>query len=614
MSSNCPNLQLCHGQLRLVLSAGKEMQRLEHTSELTKILANQAITPYFQPIFDLNSGELYGHEALTRGPKNSSLHSPLQLFTLAEEHKKLHQLEIMCREKAIIKFAELALPGKLFLNVSASLLGSPEHQKGMTLAILDRLNIAQHNIVMELSEQHKFEHDGLSHATIEHYRKMGFKVAIDDLGVGYSGLQLWSEIQPEIVKIDKHFIQNIDQDAVKKEFVRAMVAIGNRLGCDIIAEGIETSDELEQLIKLGVKKGQGYLLGRPTPIPTENESNILNVILSRRRFQKHVRDSVMSLSKFSPTLNVGDELKTASLVFRQAPEVMAIPILQNNKPIGVIRRSQLHELFSTPYGRALYENTDVSQMLTEDALIVESHISLSTVSMQLTNQDATSLNNEIIITQQGEYLGMGSLKDLLKRITELKIQNATYSNPLTLLPGNVPLNQEIDERMHAKQGFYIAYFDLNHFKPFNDVCGYAKGDEVIKLVGALIEKHINQAGHFISHIGGDDFVVVFSDDSWQKSCQKILTEFEAEVKQHYDNEQLEAGGVYALDRHGEMSFHSLLSLAIGVVQLEPNQCENHLQVAEIAAKAKKVAKKQGGNICLLYDLTKGRPSDTSLCC
>lgn len=587
---------------------------LDTNQLLTNILAEQAITPYFQPIFDLNSGELYGHEALSRGPLDSPLRSPLALFQVAEQSQRLHQLELLCREKAIAKFAELALPGKLFLNVSASLLSSPEHQKGMTLAILQRLNLAQHNIVMELSEQHKFEQDGLSHVTIEHYRQMGFKVAIDDLGVGYSGLQLWSEIQPEIVKIDKHFIQNIDQDAVKKEFVRAMVAIGNRLGCDIIAEGIETAEELNQLIKLGVQKGQGYLLGHPTPNPIESESDILNVTLSRRRFQKHVRDSVMSLSKFTPTLEAGSELKTASQLFSQSPEIMAIPILEDNKPIGIIRRSQLHELFSTPYGRALYEHTDVSQMLTQDVLIVESHIGLSTVSKQLTNQDTASLNNEIIITQQGRYLGMGSLRDLLKQITELKIQNATYSNPLTLLPGNVPLNREIDERMQTKQNFYIAYFDLNHFKPFNDVCGYAAGDEVIKLVGELIEKHINHAHHFIAHIGGDDFVVIFSDNSWQASCEKILSDFSFSIQQHYSNEQLKAGGVNALDRNGEMRFHAILSLAIGVVHLLPNQCQNHLQVAEIAAQAKKLAKKQGGNTCLLFDMKSTAKADLSLCC
>lgn len=590
------------------------MQMLDDNQQLSQILAEQAITPYYQPIYDLNSGELYGHEALSRGPKSSSLHSPLALFQVAEENQKLHQLELLCREKAIVKFAELKLPGKLFLNVSASLLSSKEHQKGMTLAILKRLNIAQNNIVMELSEQHKFEQNSLSQTTVEHYRQMGFKVAIDDLGVGYSGLQLWSDIQPEIVKIDKHFIQNIDQDAVKKEFVRAMVAIGNRLGCDIIGEGIETAAELNQLIKLGVKKGQGYLLGRPTPTPTENESEILNVILSRRRYQQHVRDSVMSLSKYTPTLNIGEELKTASQLFSQSPEIMAIPILDNNKPIGIIRRSQLHELFSTPYGRALYEHTEVDQMLSKDILIVESHISLSTVSKQLTNQDTASLNNEIVITQQGKYLGMGSLKDLLKRITELKIRNATYSNPLTLLPGNVPLNNEIDDRMQAKQDFYIAYFDLNHFKPFNDVCGYAKGDEVIKLVGELIEKHINQAHHFIAHIGGDDFVVVFSDHSWQASCDKILAEFAHAIQSHYSHEQLTAGGVMTPDRNGVMCFHAILSLAIGIVHLAPNQCQNHLQVAEIAAQAKKAAKKHGGNACILFDQTLSQQSKVTLCC
>lgn len=101
------------------------MIQLDDTSLLHKILNNGLVTPYFQPIYDLSSGEIYGHEALSRGPKNSNLFSPDALFTLAQNEGLLHKLELLCREKAISKFAKLDLPGRLFLNVSASLLGSP---------------------------------------------------------------------------------------------------------------------------------------------------------------------------------------------------------------------------------------------------------------------------------------------------------------------------------------------------------------------------------------------------------------------------------------------------------------------------------------------------------
>ena len=129
---------------------------------LDSILSNGLITPVYQPIFDLISGQTYGHEALSRGPKETPLFSADALFSLATQEARLHELELLCHERSLIRFAELSLSGRLFLNVSASLLGSPDHQKGMTLNILNHLGLDQKNIIIELSEQHLHDNNGLS--------------------------------------------------------------------------------------------------------------------------------------------------------------------------------------------------------------------------------------------------------------------------------------------------------------------------------------------------------------------------------------------------------------------------------------------------------------------
>lgn len=564
---------------------------------LEKILVNGLITPYFQPIYDLSNGEIYGHEALSRGPMNSTLFSPDPLFTLAQQTGKLHKLELLCREKALSKFAKLDLKGRLFLNVSASLLGSPDHQSGMTLAILNELGLDQKDIVIELSEQHPYDHNGLPRSSVDHYRKMGFQVAIDDLGVGYSGLQLWSELQPDIVKIDKHFIKGIDKDEIKREFVRSILTIAQRLKCILIAEGIETQQELDQLIEIGVTLGQGYFLGRPVENPAFSTHPYLVKQAQRRsQFQVDHSETVQTLCRPTPSLQENNLLEDASQCFKKQPDLVAIPVLNSDqKPVGVVRRHQLHELFSTPYGRALYEHKPVTNLLSSDVLIVESNVSLSSVSTLMTNQEADTLNNEIIVVREGKFIGTGHLRDLLKRITELKIQNATYSNPLTLLPGNVPIHREVSRRLLANEEFYVAYFDLNDFKPFNDFFGYSIGDEVIQLVGSLIKNQVNPDNNFIGHIGGDDFVVIFGDQDWRQQCDKILEIFEEKVRGFYSADTLQEGGVWTKNRHGDTMFHPILSLAIGVVHPNPKQCTNHHQVAELAAQAKKSAKQQGGN-------------------
>lgn len=236
---------------------------LSEQSELERILRKELLYPHFQPIMCLETGSLLGHEALIRGPWNSPLHSPAALFRVAIKQGCQLELELLCRKLTLQQFARLGLEGVLFLNVTASLLSSPDHQRGFTRDLLHQLGIPVENIVIELSEQHPFDQHGLTRAAVDHYRSMGFRIAIDDLGSGYSGLKLWSELQPEFVKIDKHFIRGLHRDPVKREFVRSISQIGRSLGCCILAEGLEDEAELHSLQALGVELGQGFLLGRP---------------------------------------------------------------------------------------------------------------------------------------------------------------------------------------------------------------------------------------------------------------------------------------------------------------------------------------------------------------
>jgi EAL domain-containing protein (putative c-di-GMP-specific phosphodiesterase class I) len=236
-------------------------------AELDQILRLELLEPVFQPIMDLRSGRVMGHEALIRGPHDSLLHAPSRLFQAAIQHGRQLQLELLCRKCSLERFAELKPGGLLFLNVTASLLSSPDHQHGFTAELLRQLGIPLESIVIELSEQHPFDHQGLTRAAVEHYRNMGFQIAIDDLGAGYSGLRLWSELQPEFVKIDKHFISGLDRDPVKREFVQSIGRIGRNLRCQILAEGIERHQEMRALQQMGIGLGQGFLLGVPQTQP-----------------------------------------------------------------------------------------------------------------------------------------------------------------------------------------------------------------------------------------------------------------------------------------------------------------------------------------------------------
>lgn len=235
----------------------------EQLSALHLILAHGDIHTLFQPILSLSEQRLFGYEALTRGPSGSPLHAPLPLFSAARHAGRLSELEQLCRKRACQRFHQLELGGKLFLNVSPETLLDPGHQPGYTLQLLESLGIPPQRVVIELTEQTPIDDFALLDAALHHYRAMGFAIALDDLGAGYSSLRLWSELRPDYVKIDRHFIDGIHRDPVKREFVGSILQMARAARARVIAEGVEQVEELHLLAQMGVDLVQGYLLGRP---------------------------------------------------------------------------------------------------------------------------------------------------------------------------------------------------------------------------------------------------------------------------------------------------------------------------------------------------------------
>ena len=173
------------------------MTMTEQLSALSSILTQSGLHSLFQPIVCLSERRILGYEALSRGPSNSPLHSPINLFAVARHAGRLTELEIACRESACRRFSQQKLDGKLFLNVSPESLLEPQYQSGLTLKLLQNLGIPASQVVIELTEQTPTDDFQLLFNALHHYRDMGFSIALDDLGAGYSSLRLWSELRPD---------------------------------------------------------------------------------------------------------------------------------------------------------------------------------------------------------------------------------------------------------------------------------------------------------------------------------------------------------------------------------------------------------------------------------
>lgn len=250
---------------------------------LSDIIRDGLINVLFQPIVSLREQRIVGYEALSRGPSNSPLHSPLVLFASARQQRMLTELESLCRQTAISRFSSLGLPGKLFLNVSPESLLEPQHYPGRTLAMLSSVGMTPHQLIIELTEQAPIDSFELLRSALHHYRDMGFSIALDDLGAGYSSLRLWSELRPEYVKIDRHFIDGIHLDPIKREFVGSLLNMARASNARIVAEGIELIEELNVLRDMGVDWVQGYLLGRPEAQPRPDERQYDRSIFGTKR-------------------------------------------------------------------------------------------------------------------------------------------------------------------------------------------------------------------------------------------------------------------------------------------------------------------------------------------
>ena len=180
----------------------------------------------------------------------------------------------------------------------------------------------------------------------------------------------------------------------------------------------------------------------------------------------------------------------------------------------------------------------------------------------------------------------------IKNITSLMYINRRVS-PLTGLPGNVQIQAEMKKRLLNKEIFAIMYFDLDNFKAYNDVYGFANGDEIIKFTAKVILKHVHNienSDNFVGHIGGDDFVAIIGETDYDKVCQDIIDEFDREAVNFYNDEDVERGYVEVANRKGIIEQFPLTSISIGVVEVDNQKIKTTLEIGEVGAQVKHQAK------------------------
>lgn len=561
---------------------------------LQQIINDKSIETLFQPVLNIAKSEIIGYEALSRGPKDSPLYTPQRLFDTALQTGYLYELEILCRKLAVKQFAKLDLPGYLFLNVNPMVLTNLNYPQSPTLKMLEKSGLDQDRVIIEISENYPIDSPGLLKTTVDRYRNYGFDICIDNLGSGSVGLHQWTELRPDWIKIDRSLVKNCYRDIVKKEFLRTVIDLGKATNVNIVAQGIEEKSEFDQLIELGLTHAQGFLFARPEAFPVKAFPKLAEVAPHMSHISS-VDGTLAQLVISTSTCNITAKAGQICKMLSSNQKIYCLPVLDGNKPVGMVMRHQLMEKFSDVYSHALFHSHGIAGFMEKNPLMLEDTTPLAQASLYITEQDDENFSRFFIVTHNGEYLGLASCRELLKRITASKIENARYANPLTLLPGNVPIDREIDYLLESKTPFQLAYVDIDHFKPFNDVFGYSKGDQMIILLSRVIRKCCGKADTFIGHIGGDDFIILFKNTNSQRILATILDEYSEQTLTFFGEAEIDNKGYTAINRNGEQTHFSLPSISIGVVTPDLYACTSHVEVSPMASEAKKQAKKLPGN-------------------
>ncbi|QBR02339.1 EAL domain-containing protein [Paraburkholderia pallida] len=575
------------------------------------LIAQRQLRAVFQPIVDFGDGAILGYEGLIRGPAGSPLETPAALFARANAAGCTTALERAAATTCIEAFVQLGCTGKLFLNFSADALRQLTAAGRNALALFDGIDARR--VVIELTEQSTIDDLRNFMPVVAALRAAGAQFALDDYGTANASMNLWVQLHPDIVKIDRFFIQDIAHDALKFEAVRAMQHFAQASGARLVAEGIETEADLIVLRDMGIASGQGFFFGRPDErAPRTLGERAREALLAHHIavFPEATHSTGASAANNAPARKMmvhAPALPRRATnnevldLFNRLPDLHAVAVVEGETPVALINRRAFMDRYALPYHRELFGKKPCLQFANASPVLIEQSMSVEQMATLLASDDQRYLADGFVITDNGRYAGLGTGESLVRAVTEVRIQAARYANPLTFLPGNIPISAHIERLLSNDAGFHACYVDLNQFKPFNDQYGYWQGDEVLKFAAQVLADACDPTRDFLGHVGGDDFLILFQSGTWHDRARQAIASFNAGALRFYAPADRLAGGIRGEDRRGNATFFSFVTMAIGCVHIAPGRGAQHGSeaIASLAALAKRRAKQEASGLVVI---------------
>lgn len=522
--------------VQLTLSAEDALLRAR-TGWLPELLNSGSLYPHVQPIVRLSDGVTYGYESLIRGKLGDRELNGGEIIAAARAHGALFTLDLVGRTVALEQaMPKLSDDQVLFVNFTPTAIYDPEVCLRTTWAIARRLGLSTERICFEVVETEQFPDLAFLQRILDEYRAQGAMVALDDLGAGHSSLSYLQKLRPDVVKLDRELIAGLADDPARQRLVGAMIDYAHDLNIRVVAEGIETEDDLAATRALGADLGQGWYIGRPAAGPAVVEpGRIVGARTSRPlTMTPEIRERALSAA-------------TSGVVIADAKQP-GLPIIYVNPAFERLTGYTAAEITGNNCKFVQGPGTDPAAVREMgDAIRAGRECRVTVLNY---NKAAMPYWCEVHLAPVRDSRGdvvqyVGVQNDVSDRVrAELQLReqhdradHLARHDALTGLPNRQEFADRAEFALSAVTGqeaTVVLFIDIDSFKQVNDLYGHSTGDDVLRHCAEELQRRCGPDA-LLARQGGDEFIALFTSQNSElavERMQRIMTAISEELTVH----------------------------------------------------------------------------------
>lgn len=503
----------------------------------------------FQPVVNLTTGGVVALEILAR-PESGDI-----LAQARRDPELDGRLAALAMRAAARRETMLPLHVNVFAGTLADL--------GRLAALRDAVRAAGRlpwEVTIDIGPPYTHvPHQALLEA-VSTVRSEGFRICADGVGDGDVPLRLLTDLTPELVKLDVSLL-------TRPAAVRAMRTLCEQLGALLSVEGVETELQCAAAVSAGAQLAQGELFAPPARLPVADVyvPALSPGVAAAPRSGPSVRQFVRPAALLPATASAGQ----VRALLTGSPDVSGVLLVDpSGIPVRSVHRSRFLLSMSGPYGHALYAERPAAKLGDPPRTVGVDATAWEVLDVVADGERDRTSDDVAVVDHYGRCVGVVRLADLVRALSESRVEEAAGLNPLTRLPGSDAITGEVDRRIADGSTFALSWLDVDHFKQVNDGAGFAAGDELIRAVGRTLQ-HAASGTTRVGHIGGDDFLVLADPETLGPLAGTVL------------DAPWSAGG-------------RPVTLSLATVLCTPGSVTDHRQAAACLAPLKQAAKALSG--------------------